>query len=151
MKTLSSYCESLLDADFDITDNDVILSNLCDWIETANKSQFKVALTSLQKILSTIPEVSPMKRAKLAETNTIISIVLDRSIGAKISIVYRGKKACYSHIIFTWYNGQGVGARISKGIHNMVEYKNKRKNVVCHCWALPPETFDEVYKYVPSV
>lgn len=159
MRSLQQYCEGLLDSDFDITDDDILSSKLCDWIQTANKKPFNEASSTLMDVLSGTPEINPMKRSNLAETNTIISIVPDPATGGgKISIVYRGKKSCYSHITFTWYNGQQYRngkpvsyAYIQKGIHNMVEYKNKRKSADCHYWAVPGETFDDAYKHVPRI
>lgn len=159
MKPLYDVIEGLLDADFDITDDDILSSRLCDWIQTANKKPFNEASSTLMDILSDASEISPMRRSNLAETNTIISIVPDpASKGGKISIVYRGKKSCYSHITFTWYNGQQYrngrfvsAAYIQKGINNMVEFKNKRKSSMCGCWAIRPEIFDDMYKHVPRI
>lgn len=157
MKPLYKVIESLLDSDFDITDNDIISSKLCDWVQTANKLPFKEASDALKDIFSNTPEISPMKRAKLVETNVVVSIDLNPAKeGARISIVYRGKKSCCSHITFTWFNGQQyrngklvAHAYTQKGIHNLVNYNNKRKSPTCHYWAIPPDVFDDIYKCAP--
>lgn len=147
MKNLVDCLEGLLDSDFDITDNDVTIDALEKWLVSAKSMKFDEALQALVKAMSGVPEISPMKRAKLAETNTIVSIQNNHGY-SYANIVYRGKHACFSHISYSWPGTQSK-AVVSKGKGNLIEFANKRKHPSLMCWAIPPEAFDILYDKVP--
>lgn len=147
MRTLQSVCESLLDSDFDITDNDVAINRLEDWLQTVRSKPFPYALSDMLKIMAGVDEISPMKRQQLAETNTIVTIHDNHGYGYG-NIVYRGKQACFSHISFSWSSRTAKRCAFSKGKGNLIDYSNKRKHPDIHCWALPADTFDILYNSV---
>lgn len=142
-----ALAESLLDSEFDITDNDVVISRLEDWLKTVRNKPFPYALDDMLKAMSGIAEVSPMKRSKLAETNTIVTIQGNHGYGYG-NIVYRGNHACFSHISFSWSSRTIKRCAFSKGKINLIEFSNKRKNPDLHCWAIPAEAFDILYNSV---
>lgn len=147
MKSLKDICEGLLDADFDITDNDVTTDALCKWLVTARKMKISDVLKTLPKVMSEAPEINPMKRANLAETNTIVSFQDNHGV-AYLSIVYRGKQSCFSHISYSWLGYMNERPAVSKGKGNLIEFKNKRKRPDLYCWALPASAFDTLYNTV---
>ena len=87
MGSLQYMCEGLLDVDFDITDNDITTDNLCKWLGAARKMKISEAIESLIKAMANAPEINPMKRATMAETNTIVSFQDNHGV-AYLSIVF---------------------------------------------------------------
>lgn len=140
-------CEGLLDSDFDITDGDVATNELREWLGAARKMKINDALDSLIKAMSGAQEISPMKRSNMAETNTVVSFQDNHGV-AYLSIVYRGKQSCFSHISYSWMGYANNKPTVSKGKGNLIEFKNKRKHPDLHCWALPAEAFDTLYNSV---
>ena len=146
MKSLQYALEGLLDSDFDVTENDVVTDALCKWLASAKNMKFDEALATLVKIMSSVPEISPMKRSKMAETNTIVSIQNNHGY-SYMNAVCRGKQSCFSHISYSWPGTQSK-AVVSKGKGNLVEFANKRKHPDLHCWALPAEAFEILYNSI---
>ena len=144
MRSICAVLEGLLDTDFDIKDNDVVTTNLCDVLAGFRRCSYDVAEKRILKIMSGVPEISPMKRQTLANNSTIITIYNNNGIG-HLSIVYRGGKACFSHVSFEWLGSRAEASFLSKGIGNLATYKNKRKTPNMHCWMLPAESFDTIY------
>lgn len=147
MKSLQYALEGLLDADFDITEDDVATNELCEWLGAARKMKISDALDSLIKAMSGAQEISPMKRSNMAETHTIVSFQDNHGV-AYLSIVYRGKRSCFSHISYSWMGYANNKPAVSKGKGNLVEFKNKRKHPDLHCWALPAEAFEILYNSI---
>lgn len=145
MKTLQQVLESLLDQDFDVTDSDVVISRLLDWLRTVRDQRFSDASQKLINIMSPIPEIPPSKRRELSETNTTVSL---HNVGgySYVNIVYRGKQSAFSHISINW--SVSPKPHISKGKNNLIDFSNKRKHPNNHCWALPAEAFDVLYDAV---
>lgn len=142
MKTLQQALESLLDSDFDVTDNDMVISRLRDWLRTVRGQRFSEASQKLISIMSPIPEIPPSKRRELSETNTTVSL---HNVGgySYINIVYRGKQPAFSHISLNW--SVSPKPSITKGKNNLIDFSNKRRHPNNHCWALPAEAFDILY------
>lgn len=102
--------------------------------------------------LNQLEKVSPMKRAQLAETNTVITLTCGTNGSGTIrfNIVYRGKHACFPHISFTWSDARANKPVFQKGRFNLVEYKNKRKGPNIDCWILPANSFNTLYGATPN-
>ena len=147
MKQLKDMLEGLLNSDFDIKDTDVTTDTLCKWLGIARKMKISDAIKSLTGVMAQVPEINPMKRSNMAETNTIVSFQDNHGV-AYLSIVYRGKQSCFSHISYSWMGYANDRPSVSKGKGNLIEFKNKRKHPDLHCWALPAEAFDTLYNSV---
>ncbi len=129
MRTLSNMFEGLLDADFDIGEQDIMLEAIKDWISFALKNKWDKAKLALMKIISDhgCTAISSMKRSQLAKTNMLISIV-DEGDGlpeAKfISFLPGARGASQVHI--SWLGKENRGHLASVDWNNIISVSNKR-------------------------
>lgn len=154
MRTLTTYCESLLDTDFDISEQDVMLDAL--------KGLFKFFLThdqtksaaELERIMTThnCSEASPMHNSKNAKDNIVVCRKMEYGITSIHFMTRLDGKQFGSQIRFDWLGAARDGARIG-GLdkNNIASISNHRPSPAYKCWLIPQHFFDELFNYAKSL
>ena len=145
---MKSLYETLLDADSDLNDSQILRNELCEWLEVSKDVSWKIASKKFEKIMSMYgTEKSPMKRTSDAENYTVITLAVNGPNMAKLSILRRGKDPAYSYIEYKWLGNNFAFA--SKGWANLLDAKNLRPGPTRHNWVVPFKDFDALYDATP--
>lgn len=154
MKTLQHTLESLLDTDFDISEQDVLLDAL--------KSLFKFFLihdqtksaAELERIMTThnCSTISPMRISKNAKDNIVVYRRMEYGLTSIHFITQLNGKHYGSQIRFDWLGAEYKGARIG-GLdkNNIASITNHRPSPAYKCWLIPQHHFDELFEYAKSL
>ena len=154
MRPLSTYCEGLLDTDFDISEQDIMLDDL--------KGLFKFFLThdqtksaaELERIMAShnCPEVSPMRNSKNTKHNIVVCRKMEYGIASIHFMTRLDGKQFGSQIRFDWLGAARDGAHIG-GLdrNNIASISNHRPSPTCKCWLIPQHFFDDLFEYAKSL
>lgn len=154
MKPLSIYCESLLDTDFDISEQDIMLDAL--------KGLFKFFLThdqtesvaELERIMTSrnCPEASPMRNSKNSKDNIVVCRKMEYGITSIHFMTRLDGKRFGSQIQFDWLGAARDGACIGRlDRNNIANISNHRPSPAYKCWLIPQHFFDDLFEYVKSL
>lgn len=153
MKPLSTYCESLLDADFDISEQDIILDAL--------KGLFKFFLThdqtksaaELERIMTShnCPEASPMRNSKNSKDNIVVCREMEHGIASIYFMTRLNGGQFGSQIRFDWLGAARGGSYCALGRNNIASISNHRHSPTYKCWLIPQHFFDDLFEYAKSL
>lgn len=145
MKSLQQTLEGLLDDDFDITETDLLVNALVEWMKDTktNKSYDDAKAKLLWALKEPAEAINPMQQTKHIASHTVIEISDKRRC---IHIMHNEGKMCSSYISFEWNYGPPI---CLSGRNNLFGIKNHRKGSGYACFIMPPEVFDELYRLKP--
>lgn len=154
MKTLQHTLESLLDTDFDISEQDVMLDALRGLFKFFTEHDQTKSVAELERIMTAhgCPESSPMRNNKNAKENIVVYRKMEYGLTSIHFITRLDGKQFGSQIRFDWLGREYKGARIG-GLdrNNIASISNHRPSPTYKCWLIPQHYFDELFEYAKSL
>ena len=154
MRPLSTYCESLLDTDFDISEQDIMLDDLKELFKFFLTHDQTKSAAELERIMTShnCSEASPMRNNKNSKDNIVVCRKMEYGI-ASIHFMTRLNGGQFgSQIQFDWLGAARDGAHIG-GLdrNNIASISNHRPSPTYKCWLIPQHFFDDLFEYAKSL